>query len=195
MNQQLVPMKLENQSFLQFYELKLGPNLNPKKLLKDLMLSNGTWVRRTYPHNGYAFCAMLSQNTVHPHPREPWCFRSLPSCGCSQKKEKKRKTGKLVPKERKENGKEKEKKSPQGPEARKPRSSWRKALEPLTIRIRISRYPDNLAVTYAERKISHKLSKESLCCCDEVGVLAIFQINSWNQNPLKRKKTLKPPKK
>jgi hypothetical protein len=93
------------------------------------------------------------------------------------------------------NGKEKEKKSPQGPEARKPRSSWRKALEPLTTRIRISRYPDNLAATYAERKISHKLSKESLCCCDEVGVLAIFQTNSRNQNPLKRKKTLKPPKK
>jgi hypothetical protein len=99
-------------------------------------------------------------------------------------KGKKRKIGKLVPKERKKNGKEKKKKkSPQGPEARKPRSSWRKALEPFTFRIRISRYPDDLAETYAERKISHKLSKESLCRCRKVGVLAIFQINSRNQNP------------
>jgi len=69
-------------------------------------------------------------------------------------KGKKRKKSKLVA-ERKEKGKvkEKRKKSPQGPEARKPKSSWRKALEPLTFRIRISRYSDNLAETYAERKI------------------------------------------
>jgi len=83
---------------------------------------------------------------------------AYPSCGCSQKKGKKRKIGKLVSTERKKNGKEK--KSPQGPEARKPRSSWRNALEPFTFRIRISRYPDDLAETYAERKISQKLSKK-----------------------------------
>jgi len=50
-------------------------------------------------------------------------------------------------------------KSPQGPEARKPRSSWRKALEPLTFRIRISRYLHDLAATYAERDFMQTLEE------------------------------------
>jgi len=68
------------------------------------------------------------------------------------------KNGKLVArKERKEKGKDM--KSPQGPEARKPRSSWRKALEPLTFRIRISRYLHDLAATYAERDFMQTLEE------------------------------------
>jgi len=60
----------------------------------------------------------------------------------------------------------------QGPEARKPRSSWRKPL--FTLRIWISRYLDYLAETYAENWEA-RITLEEDPCAGEVGVLPSFK--------------------